>query len=395
MPRKYLVFCLASAMLGAVVAGALRDGAIPFLPTANGLQSAPDARLSRSNSTDARFVPPLSVGGAAQLTPDELINIAVYENVNRSVVNIDTKASRSDPFLMFEVPSEGAGSGSVLDKQGHILTNYHVIENAREVMVTLYDGQTYDAQLVGRDVSNDVAVIKIDAPESDLFPVNFGDSGGLRVGQRVFAIGNPFGLQRTLTTGIVSSLNRSLPSRNQRTIKSVIQTDAAINPGNSGGPLLDSGSRLIGMTTAIAGRTGNNTGVGFAIPVSTIQRIVPQLIEKGRVIRPETGIAGVLETDDGLLIHALTPGGPAEKAGMRGPRIVRERYRDGPLIYERRRVDRSAADLIIAVDGEPISSVDELLTIIERRQPSEKAVFSVMREKRKVDVEVTLGEGES
>ncbi|HEX4129630.1 MAG TPA: trypsin-like peptidase domain-containing protein [Pirellulales bacterium] len=325
------------------------------------------------------------------LTPDERVNIAVYENVNRSVVNINTKGVRGELFFI-ELPSEGAGSGSVLDKDGHILTNYHVIEGAREVQVTLFDGKAYSAELVGEDPSTDIAVIKIKAPPDSLYPVVLGDSNRLRVGQRVFAIGNPFGLERTLTTGVVSSLNRSLPSRNNRSMKSIIQIDAAINPGNSGGPLLDTRARLIGMNTAIASRTGQSTGVGFAIPVSSIARVVPQLIEKGRVIRPDIGIARVYESEKGLLIATLVPGGPAEAAGLRGPRLVRERRRQGPFLYEYQSVDRSAADLILAVDGKRIATADEFLSAIESKQPQQDVTLTIVRDGKELDVHVRLGE---
>ncbi len=210
--------------------------------------------------------------------------------------------------MLIEIPSEGEGSGVVLDRQGHILTNFHVVDGARQIQVTLFDGNTYDARLIGQDPATDVAVLKIDAPPASLFPVVFGNSTQLRVGQRVFAIGNPFGLERTLTTGIIASLNRSLPGRRSgRSLKSIIQIDAAINPGNSGGPLLDSHARMIGMNTAIASKTGESAGVGFAIPVSTIARIVPQLIREGRVRRPETGIVRVYQTEQGLLIATLGP----------------------------------------------------------------------------------------
>ncbi len=289
----------------------------PVLPAQRGEADSPPRRTARIPEPPAEDLPPqISVKstdrpplpiargtvGEDDYTPDERINIAVYENCNRSVVNIDTTVVQSR--MIFETQSEGSGSGSVLDKQGHILTNYHVIEGAREINVTLFDGKTYDAQLVGHDPPTDVAVIKINAPAEVLFPIRFGESNRLKVGQRVFAIGNPFGLERTLTTGIVSSLNRSLPARTKRAMKSIIQIDAAINPGNSGGPLLDSRGRLIGMNTAIASTTGQNTGVGFAIPSATITRVVPQLIERGHVIRPETGIAAVARTDRGLMIAA-------------------------------------------------------------------------------------------
>ena len=235
--------------------------------------------------------------------------------------------------------SEGEGSGVVLDRQGHILTNFHVVDGAREIQVTLYDGKTYDARVVGKDPATDVAVLKIEAPPASLFPVVLGNSAQLRVGQRVFAIGNPFGLERTLTTGIISSLDRSLPSRRSgRSLKSIIQIDAAINPGNSGGPLLDSHGRMIGMNTAIASKTGESAGVGFAIPVSTIARVVPQLIEKGRVRRPEAGIMRVYQTEQGLLIATHGPGRtgragrtarPEGRAAAETARTVRLRISDG------------------------------------------------------------------
>jgi S1-C subfamily serine protease len=222
----------------------------------------------------------------------------------------------------------------------------------------------------------------------------FGDSSNLKVGQHVYAIGNPFGLERTLTIGIISSLNRTLPKRSGRTLKSIIQTDAAINPGNSGGPLLNSQGHLIGMNTAIASRSGENTGVGFAIPVATIERIVPQLIERGHVVRPQTGIEAVYTTDRGLLIQSLVPGGPAEKAGLQGPKLIRERRQQGRLVYEYRSVDPTAADLIVAVDGKKVSTVDEFLTAIEAHQPGEEVTLGVIRKERETQVKLRLSESE-
>ncbi len=353
---------------------------------------------SRSVAQEAPPAPPLSVAPAPaaptpanRFTAEELVNIAVYDNVNRSVVNITTKGVRADRFLLLEVPSEGEGSGVVLDRQGHILTNYHVIDGARQIEVTLFDGKNYPAQLVGGDRGTDVAVLKIVAAVEVLHPVRFGSSTDLRVGQRVFAIGNPFGLERTLSTGIISSLNRSLPSRQSgRSIKSIIQIDAAINPGNSGGPLLDSHSRMIGMNTAIASRTGESVGVGFAIPVNTIARIVPQLVASGRVRRPEVGIAQVYTTDKGLLIAALTPGGPAERAGLQGPKVVRQERRLGPMVFEFETVDRSAADLIVAVDGKRIHSSDDFLDAVESKQPGDQVVLTVVRGGQQRQVAVRL-----
>jgi S1-C subfamily serine protease len=297
-------------------------------------------------------------------------------------------------FFMFEAPSEGAGSGSVLDREGHVLTNHHVIEGAQEIRVTLFDGKTYDATLVGTDPVYDIAILRVQAPREVLFPVEFGDSSNLRVGQEVFAIGNPFGLDRTMTVGIISSLNRSLPSRSGRVMKSIIQTDAALNQGNSGGPLLDSRARFIGMNTAIASRTGENTGIGFAIPVNSIARVVPQLIENGRVVRPDIGITRVGETEQGLKIVTLLPGGPAERAGLRGFRVVRRQKRAGLFVIEESTIDREYADLIVAVDGQPVRTADDLLSVIESRKPGDEVVLTVVRGGRQINVGVVLGAGE-
>lgn len=338
----------------------------------------------------AAQTPPGDLPGGERFTPDERTNIAVYEAVNRSVANINTKATVPSGLFLLEVPSEGAGSGIVLDKLGHVLTNFHVIEGAKEIQVLLYDGSSHQAVPVGADPATDVAVIRVAAPPEVLVPVQFGSSSDLRVGQRVFAIGNPFGLERTLTTGIISSLNRSLPTRTGRTIKSIIQTDAAINPGNSGGPLLDSSSRLIGMNTAIASRTGQSAGVGFAIPVGTLARIVPQLIQKGKVVRPDAGIARVYQTDRGLLVATLAPDGPAERAGVRGFRVVRERRRQGPFIAEFERVDRTGADLIVAVAGQPVQTADDFLSAIDAKNPGDQVLITVEREGHRLDVPVAL-----
>jgi S1-C subfamily serine protease len=329
----------------------------------------------------------------ADMTPEERVNIAVYEKCNRNVVHITTKSARAE-LIFLEVPTEGTGSGSILDKQGHILTNNHVIEGAQEIKVTLYDGETYPATLIGSDAPNDIAVVKINAPPDSLIPVDFGDSAKLKVGQMIYAIGNPFGLERTMTTGIISSLNRSLPSKSGRTMKSIIQIDAALNRGNSGGPLLDSRGRLIGMNTAIASSTGENTGVGFAIPADTIGRVVTQLITSGKVTRPDTGITRVYQTEKGLIIATLATGGPAERAGLRGFRIVREQRRRGPFTYEERSIDRTKADMIVAVDGEKVVTADEFLGLIERHLPGQQAILTVEREGRRLDVPITLIAGD-
>ncbi len=328
------------------------------------------------------------------LTPEERVNIEVYERVNRGVVNITTLTVRPDSFFSLDVPAEGAGSGSVLDKRGHILTNQHVIEGAQRVTVTLHDSNTYRGRLVGQDPANDIAVLKIDAPPETLFPIPLGNSSRLRVGQRIFAVGNPFGLERTLTIGIVSSLNRTLPSRTGRNMKSIIQIDAALNRGNSGGPLINSQSHLIGMNTAIASSTGQNSGVGFAIPVNTVARVVPELIEHGRVIRPDIGITSVYKTDLGLQIATLTEGGPAQQAGLRGFRVIRQKRRRGPFITTDTRIDRRYADLIKAIDDQEVQNVDDLLSVLETKKPGDRVQLTILREGQLAVADVRLGESE-
>ncbi|NQV24534.1 MAG: trypsin-like peptidase domain-containing protein, partial [Rhodopirellula sp.] len=301
------------------------------------------------------------------LTPEEAINVSVYEQLHKSVVNITTRSTRVDSFFFTEQTSEGTGSGSVIDSSGHIVTNWHVVADARNIGVTLYNGETFEARVVGYDPPNDIAIIKIDAPGNVLFPITMGDSNKLKVGMRVLAIGNPFELERTLTTGIVSSLNRSIQVQENWSIKSIIQIDASINPGNSGGPLLDLHGRLIGINTAIASRTGQSAGVGFAIPVNLVSRVVPELIAHGRVYRAEIGIQRVFETENGLLVEQLTPGGAAEQAGVRGPTLIRQRR--GPFVFER--LDRSTADLIVAVDGRNVKTVADFREAIESLKPGD------------------------
>ena len=253
-------------------------------------------------------------------------------------------------------------------------------------------------KLVGGDPETDVAVLKINAPPEKLFPVAFGSSSNLLVGQRVFAIGNPFGFERTMSTGIISSLDRTLPSRRgPLPMKSIIQIDAALNPGSSGGPLLDSHARLIGMNMAIATnpkvKSEQNAGVGFAIPINTIARVVPQLIQNGRVQRPDAGIIKVFQTDRGLLIALMAPGGPAQRAGLQGPRIEEREQRQGPFVTKYRNVNWAAADMIVAVDGQPIKTAEDFLNAVEAKQPGQQVVITVIRAGQQLDVPLTLGTG--
>jgi S1-C subfamily serine protease len=402
--KRTTLFCLLSALAGGLAATAYHQTASHRQagaqepprrpPLLRSVETPPAVSSRRSTTLPAEALASSGFGsGLDDFAPEERTNILVYDKANRSVVHITTKAAQRE-LLFLEVPSEGAGSGSVLDKNGHVLTNYHVVEGAQEIRVTLQSGESYEAGIIGYDPPNDMAILKIAAPAEELWPIELGDSSRLRVGQVVYAIGNPFGLERTMTTGIISSLNRSLPGKGGRSMKSMIQIDAALNRGNSGGPLLDTRGRLIGMNTAIASSTGENTGVGFSIPVDTIKRVAPQLITTGKVTRPEAGISRVYQSEQGLVIATLITGGPAERAGLRGFRIVREQKRRGPFTYEERHIDRSQADTIVAVDGEKATTADAFLSLIERHRPGELATITVLRGGQLTDVPVTLGAAE-
>ena len=331
--------------------------------------------------------------GFVAMTTEEAINVSVYDRTNRSVVNISTNSVRPESlFSLTEV--EGSGSGSVVDQQGHILTNYHVVEGAKQISVMLFNTDSFPAELVGQDPDNDIAILKINAPDTLLFPLQWGESSNLRVGQHIIAIGNPFGLERTMSTGIISSLNRQITSKTRRIIRSIIQIDAALNQGNSGGPLLNSRGELIGMNTAIATRSGDNAGIGFSIPVNTIRRVVPQLLATGRVQRPTIGIMQVFETDKGLLVVVLTPNGPAEKAGIRGSKIERKKVRRGILVFEHEAIDHSQSDLIVGIDGQKVKQSDDLLSVIETKKSGDQVVLNVIRNGQIIQVPIMLGSSE-
>jgi S1-C subfamily serine protease len=308
------------------------------------------------------------------LATDERNNIDVFRKAGPSVVHITTLATQRDMFSMNvqQVP-RGTGSGFVWDEQGHIVTNFHVIQGANAARVTLADQSTHKASLVGAFPDRDLAVLKIDVPTEKLPPLAIGTSRDLVVGQKVYAIGNPFGLDQTLTTGIVSALNREIDSANQRSIRGVIQTDAAINPGNSGGPLLDSAGRLIGVNTAIYSPSGASAGIGFAIPVDEVNRIVPQLIRDGRVVRPSIGVTAAnesvhraLKLPKGVALVQVVPNSPAARAGLQPFR----RGANGDII---------AGDVITAVDDDAVNDLDDMLTLLERRQPGDTVRLSVWR----------------
>ncbi|MBQ9875438.1 MAG: trypsin-like peptidase domain-containing protein [Thermoguttaceae bacterium] len=327
----------------------------------------------------------------AELTPEERVPVELYASRNKSVVNVSTMETRT--HRLFQETAEGCGSGIVINKAGVVLTNYHVVENASKVEVTLFDGETYEARLLGVDPNTDVALIKIDAPESSLFPIEFGDSSKLLVGQTVYAIGNPFGLERTMTKGIISNLNRSIGSPQQfRQIKGVIQVDAAINPGNSGGVLLDTKGKMIGMNTAIASRVGENTGVGFAVPVNTIHRIVSILLERGEVVRGDAGVVQVTEVENGLIPGLIDEGGAADLAGLRGGKLTIIVTRRNGVVYRTQEVRRpdGGFDVISGVNGQPVKTAEDFITAVEEHAPGETIILNVLRDGRQIELPVVL-----
>jgi len=319
-----------------------------------------------------------------ELGPDERATIAVFEGAAKSVVFITNTAIQRDFWSLntMEVP-QGSGSGFVWNTQGHIVTNFHVIYGANSIKVTLADHSEHQAKLVGADPDHDLAVLQIQVAENVLEPLAVGASHDLRVGQKVLAIGNPFGLDHTLTTGVVSAIGRTIKSMSNRTIEGVIQTDAAINPGNSGGPLLDSAGRLIGVNTQIVSPSGAYAGIGFAVPVDTVNRIVPELIKHGKLIRPGLGISLVSDAIarrwgiKGLVIAKVARGGSADRAGLIG---VRE---GGAGRIE-------LGDIVVAVEGNPIESIDDLMDAMEKHKVGDRVKVDVVRNKKRRSVEVTL-----
>ncbi len=321
-----------------------------------------------------------------ELADDEKSTIQLYNNVRPSVVHITTLIKRRGANFRIQSVPRGTGSGFIWDKEGHVVTNYHVIKGANQIQVTLKDGTSYDATVVGTYKDKDLAVLQIHAPPGKLLPIQPGTSDDLQVGQKVYAIGNPFGLDQTLTKGIISALGRELESQNDegetRTIKNMIQTDAAINPGNSGGPLLDSSGRLIGVNTAIYSPSGASAGIGFAIPVDEVTQVVPQLIKSGKVTRPSMGvhvfpdqIARQLR-QTGVVIAEIIPGGPAEKAGLQATTV------EGGQI--------EIGDVIVAIDEQPVLKVNDLAEVLSKHKVGDKIKVTVQRDDKKVTVEVTL-----
>lgn len=327
---------------------------------------------------------PRAVAARGTLAEDEKTTIAIFKEASPSVVNITRVSERRDPFnLNVESIPEGAGSGFIWDKDGHVVTNYHVVQGEGEARVTLADQSVWKAKLVGAYPDKDLAVLWIAAPKEKLRPIPVGTSNDLLVGQKTFAIGNPFGLDQTLTTGIVSALGREIQSSTRRTIKNVIQTSAPINPGNSGGPLLDSAGRLIGVNAAILSPSGTFAGIGFAIPVDEVNRAVPQLIRHGKIVRPGLGVQ--IATDQvakklrlkGVLILKVQPGSSAEKVGMRSTKYDED---DNLLL----------GDVIVAIDQQPIATFEDLASTMERYRVGDKVTVRALRDGQEQKFEVPL-----
>jgi S1-C subfamily serine protease len=332
----------------------------------------------------------ITEAASESLDSEEQNNISVYHKNIGSVVNITSRAMAFD-FFYGLVPQEGQGSGFVIDKEGHILTNYHVIAEAREVWVTLHNRKKYKATIVGSDRAHDLAVVLIKAPE--LQPMTLGDSTNIQVGQKVYAIGNPFGLSGTLTRGIVSSI-RQVQEPDGLVIDEAIQTDAAINPGNSGGPLLNWHGEVIGINTMIASNVGQSAGIGFAIPINTAKAVLDDLVTLGRVRRPALGVRTIpidpelanemgLASDYGLLIVQAVPGGAADRGGLRGGND-RAYLGNIPIMI--------GGDLIVAIDGKKVESQQDLAQVMNKHRAGDSVNITIYRGKKRMDVTVTLGE---
>ena len=342
-----------------------------------------DSWVGGASLNDPRAAP-RAVTARGELSGDEKSTIALFRQASPAVVNITAIGVQRDFFTLnlYQIP-QGTGSGFVWDNSGNVITNFHVIQNADAAQVTLADQSNWKARVVGVAPDKDLAVLRIDAPANRLHPIPIGVSKDLQVGQGVFAIGNPFGLDQTLTTGVISALNREIESVTRRPIQGVIQSDAAINPGNSGGPLLDSAGRLIGVNTAIYSPSGASAGIGFAIPVDTVNRIVPELIRSGKVTRPGMGIQIADEQIaqrlgvTGVLVVDVAKGSAASKAGIQPTR----RDTDGRL---------RLGDIITTVDGKKVATPNDLFLLLEKYKIGDVVSVSMLREGKTVQAKISL-----
>lgn len=388
--RLYSRAAVVGAALAAAVAGALVTASVFVLAGTQGERGEVAAALSRP-------APPTALPAAltaAEISADEKENISIYETLNPGVVNITTQVMGYNWFLDAVPHDGGTGSGFIIDKRGYVLTNNHVIANADKISLTLADGSTFEATLVGKDVENDLAVVKFDPKGRALTVLPLGTSANLKVGMKVLAIGNPFALDRTMTTGIVSALGRPLKEENGVVIHELIQTDASINPGNSGGPLINSRGEVIGINTMIYSPTGGSVGIGFAVPVDTARRVVPELISNGRVTRGWLDITPVqlfpqlvryagLSVDRGILVSKVNPGGQAAQAGLRGGSA------DNAVRYGRT-VLYLGGDIIVGINGIEIAALGDLYTALESSKPGDRVRLTVVRGTKKLELTVPL-----
>jgi putative serine protease PepD len=374
----------AKQLIGLAILSALLTGGMIFFLQRNNVIS-PDASMLS--------VEPVALADPTVAT-DEQNNVEIYRKFSPGVVNITSTVYQEGFYGVF--PTQGSGSGSIIDQQGHILTNFHVVQGARQLEVQIED-EKFPARIIGSDRDNDLAVIKVDLPANHpITIIPLGTSQGLMVGQKVLAIGNPFGLQRTLTTGIISGLERPLrDSASRRTIQGAIQTDASINPGNSGGPLLNARGELIGINTAIYSPSGGSVGIGFAVPVDTARRIIPELITKGYVARPWLGVTMMpvdrrlarrlsLPVEQGLMVGEVYRGSGAAAASLRGS-VIEESMFGGAVI-------REVGDIITAVDGKQVKNAEDLQNALSSKKPGDSIQLEIIRQGERATVAVRLGE---
>jgi S1-C subfamily serine protease len=332
-----------------------------------------------------------------QYTIDEQLNISLYERLNEGVVNINTTVM-SYNFFLEPIPREGAsGSGSIIDEEGYVLTNNHVVEGAQQVYINLADGSQYEGRVIGTDLENDLSIVKFDPEGKDLTVIPFGSSENLKVGQKVLAIGNPYGLERTMSTGIVSAPGRPIKNESNLIIRDMIQTDASINPGNSGGPLLNTKGEMIGITTMIYSPSGGSVGIGFSVPVDTAKRVVPDLIDYGHVIRGWIDVDPIqlfpnlvryadLPVSEGILVSRVTKNSPAQKAGLRGGSSSRTvRLNSNTVIY-------LGGDIIVGINGKKITNFSDFYCALEESKPGDTVSLMVVRGSRTVEMDIELTE---
>ncbi len=335
-------------------------------------------------------------------TAEENQNIFVYDKCNEAVVNINTQVTGLNWFLEPVAEDGGSGSGSIIDTRGYVITNVHVIENASKIYISLHDGTQYEGRVIGSDVESDIAVLKFDPPAGvELKTITFGESENLKVGQKVIAIGNPFGFERTMTTGIVSALGRPIKNSNNIIIRGMIQTDASINPGNSGGPLLDTAGRMIGINTMIYTSSGSSAGIGFAVPASTARRVVSDLLQYGKVrrgtiqanlIQMNKSIADYarLDINYGVLVSQVTEGGNADKAGIKGGTLA--------VRYGTTRNSRTfyiGGDVITAINGVQVTTLSDYFSLLENKRPGDTVTVTIHRNRKDIKLAVKLTENEN